>query len=116
MKIWQLSEVLDDAVCRLVLCQSMEGRRYYRLAEEGRGSEVSGADAVFTTDIVPNELLRSRNLGAISEATRLEGGRRYFVDAHGVWLTEEERGQLFSGTPFSKIVWSAASPPVFAPR
>lgn len=69
------------------------------------------ADCVFVTERVPLPLLRRRDLIEISKAVLLEGGGKYYVDAHGIWFVESEALQRNEKVPFSGVQWVTATPP-----
>ena len=85
---WKRKDVHDTSRYYVALCQSEHGHRYYELCEVG--TQPVSPDAVLQTHEVPNPLLVARNFRAISDAVKLTNGRRFYVEAHGVWLTEEE--------------------------
>lgn len=116
MNIWSISQIEDQVQYRLQLCQSAEGRRYYRLATADQAFDRTIEDVVLVTDIVPHSLLRKRDLIEIAHQVRLSNGDAYCVEAHGMWLTLKERDQFFGRVPFSEIEWASGKEPVFPPK
>lgn len=109
--VWSISDVRENKEYRLELCQSSEGKRIFRLIE----SDVEKSpDALFRTTKVDNSLLLKRNLIAISKAATLENGDKFFVDPHGMWLTERESDQLENGVDIFDVVWETNVPPQLA--
>lgn len=115
--IWRASEVMDGYQYKIELCHSAEGKRSLRLRplymDESSGT--SGDTVVFVSQIVPNDLLRRRDVISISEQIPLEDGQPFFVDAHGMWLTEAESAQIDEGVDLSEVQWATKPPPKFAP-
>jgi hypothetical protein len=89
---WKRRDVLDGKRYYVALCQCTSGHRYYELCEVA--SAPSSKEAVLLTAEVPNSLLAACNYEAISNTVPLTNGRRFYVEAHGVWLTEDEVGAL----------------------
>ena len=90
--MWNRSDVDEAKRYQVALCQAKNGTRTHAL--HTAGSSPLPVNAIFLTEIVPAELLMTRNFRCIAEATSLENGNRYWVDAHGVWLTGEELDAL----------------------
>jgi hypothetical protein len=115
--IWQRSEINDHENYRLHLCQSDEGKRFFRLIKIGTVSETTPQkDVYFISAPVPNNLLKMGDVIAISEVVRLDNGDAYFVDDHGIWLTDSECKQMDSGLKFNEIQWVTDRAPKFPPR
>ncbi|MFZ6643914.1 hypothetical protein ACO0LL_29585 [Undibacterium sp. TC4M20W] len=115
--LWRAYEVKDDTQYRLHLCHASNGRRYFRLVEINSEEDLHHPEGViFSTKIVLNELLRARCFESIAKSTELESGKKYFVDAHGTWLTESECNQLYSRISFDEIRWDTDLAPLFTSR
>jgi hypothetical protein len=97
---------------RLHLCQSEEGKRFFRLVSIGsEADKARAADVFLATGVVPNSLLKKRDILSIAKTVRLEDGQKYIVDAHGIWFTESEIKEMDSGRLFSKIHWISGREP-----
>lgn len=70
--------------------------------------------AVLVTDVVPLDLLLRRDVIGISEIVKLDSGSPFFVDAHGLWLTEVEWNALDGD--FASVPWLNGLQPRFAPQ
>lgn len=71
---------------------------------------------MFFTECVAFDLLRHRNVERISETVSLVGGGRFYVDAHGIWLTSEEANALDSFVPLDEVPWLNGVCPRFPPK
>ena len=110
--MWLLSDLNADKVYCLGLCQDLDGTRFFQLAPlHERECYVNDPRVFNWTRTVPMELLRKRNLSAIAQEVSLESGQKFFVDAHGVWLTEKEFEQLKQGIGFEEVKWSTGTGP-----
>jgi hypothetical protein len=114
--LWSVADVEDGKCYQLLLCQSEDGKRVFRLNPVASSDNPHARDVKLKTEIVPNELLRRRNFSAISDSVALDNGERFHVDAHGVWLTETEYQSLISGHELSRIEWLDGAPPDFPPK
>lgn len=115
--VWRISDINDVTEYKLHLCESKEGDRFYRLtAVESHLANDQLDDVVFTTIKVSNDLLRRRSLLKISELFLLENGQPFFVDAHGMWLTESEVKEMDADVDFNDIHWATGRMPNFAPK
>lgn len=112
--IWAISDVQEGVKYRLSLCQSEEGKRYFRLCKFDSGKNES--DVFFVTEEVPAELLLKRNLIAISRAVSLSSGSKFYVDPHGMWFTELEARQLEQGVDIFDVKWETPASPAIASR
>jgi len=72
-------------------------------------------DTVFSSRMVPNQLLGKRDLLSIAESVLLESGEKICVDAHGIGFTAAELAAMDSCKDFSEIGWVTAKPPKLAP-
>jgi hypothetical protein len=65
-----------------------------------------------------DELMRWRAYGRVDEFVELEDGRRFVLDAHGVWLLPEEAEYLLHGRrcEVGRSPWFNGLPPVFPPK
>lgn len=72
--------------------------------------------AVFLTEVVPTNLLLSRDFAGISEVVPLKGGKRFFVEAHGVWFTEEEWTALDRDVDWHEVQWLNGLAPILPPK
>src|SRR5262245_30949471 len=91
--MWKRLQVDRAKKYILQLCQASDGHRRFVLTEADQtGRE---ADCVFETTVVAdNELLWCVDLERIAQTTTLTTGERFYVDAHGVWLTSDEMRQI----------------------
>jgi hypothetical protein len=112
--MWKRAEVLEGARYRVALCQAETGHRTYRLQPLEEAQIPS--DAVLMTNEVPTDLLLRRDFGAIAETVRLRDGKRFWTDAHGVWLTQEEMDALRVGVDHASVPWLNGLPARFLPR
>ena len=110
--MWSVSDIQDGHQYVLALTQSSTGRRRFVLKDVGADEP----EAVFFTEVVPNALLLTRHLKKIAEQVLLKTGKRFFVDAHGIWLTEEEMAALMDDKDESEVPWLNNIPPNFAPK
>lgn len=113
------SEADDKVECRLQLCQSEAGSRFFAPLEEIHYIEGKfHPDAYFITLPIPCYLIKKRLFSTISQRYRLDDNLRFFVDAHNLWLTENEIKQMgdFDEGKISKIDWSTPASPSFAPK
>lgn len=110
--MWNFSDIRDNHRYFLALTQLSTGRRRVVLCDV----DEARPDAALFTEVLSNELLLTRDLERISEQAPLLGGGRFFVDAHGVWLTEEEMCALEDDKDDYDVPWLNGIPPVFAPR
>lgn len=115
--IWRATDVHDGCQYKIDLCYSLDGRRSLRLRSTQEGTvQDSDLTVVFTSQVVPNDLLRRRDIVSIAEQIPLENGAPFFLDAHGVWLSESESEQFDAGVEWNKMQWDTKSPPLFPPR
>jgi hypothetical protein len=112
--MWKRAEVLEGARYRVALCQSSTGHRTYKLQPLDERQRPS--DAALITDEVPTDLLLRRDFGGIAEAVRLNDGKRFWTDAHGIWLTQEEMDALSAGFDHTSVPWLNGLPARFPPR
>ena len=113
--MWKRSEVANGHRFRLALCQSDDRRRSFSLVDLSAGA-TAGEHAVFETEEVPVDLLKQGNLIKIADSVKLQSGARFYVDAHGIWFTEDEiRDWKRGGTP-DEVQWSTEAPPRLPPR
>ena len=112
--MWKRTEIAEGHRYRLALCQDEDRRRYFSLIDvtkcSGRTSRV-----YFETAEVPSDLLKRGDLIAIADEVLLQSGDSFYVDAHGIWLTERECKGLMSGRRLDEIPWSTRVPPRFPP-
>jgi hypothetical protein len=114
--IWRYADVDEKKSYRLGLCQSSDGVRGYKLVEINDGETFKPRDDIYLfTEPVQTDMLKLRNLKAISNKIRLSDGQAFFVDSHGVWITESEKEQMKSGKKHSDIDWITGVPPKFPP-
>lgn len=112
--MWKVADVQDGKRYRLVLIQEMDGARRFFLSEDSQ--QIEPSDSALITEVVPNDLLRRRDLIGVSEFVSLTGGDHFYVDPHGVWLTEREFDALSRGTPDDEVPWLNGICPLFPPR
>lgn len=113
--MWKREDIKFGKNYTLLLCYEKNGTRKFLLNEIN--SDKKKKEGVFAeTKIVSNELLQNRNLNKIAELILLENGQKFYVDAHGMWLTHKEVEALENGLSFDKIPWNNNLPPKFAPK
>lgn len=115
--IWRISDVNDGTEYKLHLCESKEGDRFYRLVSID--SDFVGdrlGDVIFSTATVSNDLLKRRSLLMISKQIPLENDQPFFVEAHGMWLTESEVREMDADVNFNDIHWATGRIPNFPPK
>ena len=111
MALWKNYEVNEEKQYFVALIQSSDGERSYELCEAG--VRPVSEDVVFTTEIVPYELLFWRRIQEISETIKLTNGKRFYVEAHNVWFTEEEVLALDDDS--DDVPWVNGIPPTLPP-
>lgn len=109
--MWNISDIRNDKNYLLLLLQSSAGSRKFLLEEVC--SKNTHANVAFKTKPVPKELLITRDIIEISKLIPLDTGERFYVDAHGIWLTEIEMLALEDG---EDVPWLNGLPPGFAPK
>ena len=113
---WFVSDINQNEHYVLHLCQTECGLRHFRLVAIGTDAfRHPPSDVFLVTAPVPHNLLRNRNVIAISVAITLDDGTPFTVDAHGTWLTASESNQMDSGREFAEIEWRTGRAPRFAP-
>lgn len=112
--MWKLTEIQSDKTYRLALVQAENGSRTFQLHDNGEG--INSSIKVLLTEVVPSELLVKRSLKNISDSVPLVGGERFYVDAHGIWLTEAEMKAITEDKEDDEIPWLNGMAPNFAPR
>lgn len=117
--IWRASDVRVNGKYRLYLCESNEGKRFFKLIEIGSDNEDQSYEVIYISEPISqniNEALKRGDLLMISEAVLLEDGHPFFVDAHGTWLTESEVKEMDADVNFNDIHWATGRVPNFAPK
>ncbi len=109
--MWLRSAVEESKQYQVALCQAPNGTRTHALHPTDGLSLPE--HAVFLTAVVPTALLLKRDLKGISNTVVLSDGKRYWVDAHGVWLTLEELDALENDRV---VPWVNGIAPSFAPK
>jgi hypothetical protein len=114
--MWKTNDIKDGESYSLLLCERKDGLRFVDLQPLSQPRFVDEVDALETL-VVPNELLRKRNLEVIASAVTLRDGTRFCFDAHGVWFTEGEM-KAFSEAHWNpaKVRWVNRRVPRFAPK
>lgn len=112
--MWKASDVDASKKYRLALVQAPNGGRRFFLEEEGTSGSHKGT--TFYTAHVPNELLIRGDIGDIARQVPLKDGQPFFVDAHNVWITQEEMSALSEDKEDEEIPWLNGMPPMFAPK
>ena len=113
--MWKRLQVDRTKKYFLQLCQASHGGRRFVLTEAGQTEREP--DCVFETGFCNNELLWWGNLEQISQTTLLTTGDRFHVDAHGVWLTNDEVRQMKEHHfALEKVQWCRGIQPRFAPK
>ncbi len=109
--MWNRSDINPDVSYRVGL-KAAPGTRSYHLVPEG--SETDAFD--FITPLVDDHgLLKRRSYEEILSRYPVEGEIPLVVDAHGIWLTEEEARQLLTSGQ-SELQWYKGCAPSFPPK
>lgn len=111
--MWKRSDVVEGKRYCLSLNQFPSGHRTFTLHEVD--ASYLPPEAKLVTREVPNELLFRGGVDVISKSVLTTEGRSFFVDAHGVWLTEEELDALESDEDV-EVPWLNGLAPHFAPK
>lgn len=111
--MWKVSDIKNGKNYVLTLIQSDVGARKIHLQEYDFKNENS--EVIFVTEVIPQDLLIKRNIEKISELILLTNGERFYVDAHGIWLTQTEMNALESDELID-IPWVNGMSPNFAPK
>lgn len=112
--MWKLTEIDKNTSYRLLLVQEDNGHRRFFL--KNSNEEIFVKKNTFLTEPIDNEFLKKRNLRKISENFRLIDGSRFYVDAHGAWLTECEMNAINEDKEDDEIPWLNGIPPNFASK
>jgi hypothetical protein len=112
--MWKRMDLDETKSYSLDFYQDPDGSRRIELHEDGIENESTGL--VMTTCQIPYDLLFSCDLEAISEYLKSNGKKSFGVDAHGIWLTEEEIQALMDDVDETEVPWLNDMPPNFAPR
>ncbi|SEL50831.1 hypothetical protein SAMN05444354_106254 [Stigmatella aurantiaca] len=112
--MWKRSSVVKGRSYYVALCQGKDGQRYYELCEVD--AHPQSTDAIFYTQPVPHELLLKGDYEGISQAVQLTNGCSFAVEAHGIWLTEEEIAVLEGDEDEENVPWLNGLPPIFPPK
>ena len=112
--MWKRAEVVEGVRYRVALCQSSTGQRTYKLQLLDEAQ--LPPDAALVTNEVPTDLLLRRDVHGIAEAVRLNDGSRFWTDAHGVWLTQEEWDALGARVDHAAVPWLNGIPARFPPK
>lgn len=109
--MWKNYEVDENTKYTVALCQSSNGRRYFDLVQVG--ASYDNSDLISMTDIVSYDLLFRRNFEGIVCSAKFSNGMNFGVDAHGIWLTQEEIEAFQNGVSHEKTNWLNGLPPNF---
>ena len=101
--MWRKSDIHDGKSYHLSLDQLTNGHRKFTLHEVGADTPSPGA--IFLTLVVPNDLLIRKDFEEISDTVAINDGTRFFVDAHGVWLKQEEMAALEGDASDDEVPW-----------
>ncbi|CAN7775442.1 hypothetical protein LJR084_007856 [Variovorax sp. LjRoot84] len=112
--MWTRGDVAEGLDYQLGLVQRADGNRTYVLRESGQWDGIE--DLMFVTAVVPRELLVRRDLLGIAKAVKLVDGSSFGVEAHGVWLTQEECAAFERNVPWKKMPWLNGLAPVLPSR
>jgi hypothetical protein len=106
--MWKRIEIDKDKRYILDLCQ--EGRRFCRVSE--LGSTESQDYLVFSTEVIPNELIEKYEFDEIQSRYKTSDGRSFYFGPHGEWLVDIEYEAFIEDQP---IPW-VTEEPGFAPK
>ena len=113
MGIWKNYDVDENKEYYVALLQESSGRRSYELCEKGMNPK--SKYAVLRTKYVPYELLFRRDLEAIGSSVGLTNDEVFYIDPHGIWLTETEALALQTDEEI-EVPWLNGIPAVFPSR
>ena len=99
----------------LQLCQNPKGRRYYELYCVADPIE---KNCVFTTEVIPIELLEPSKINSIQKHCKLSNGQGFGFGGHGEWFTESEMKSMldYDLGKTSEVIWETESEPFFPPK
>lgn len=113
--MWKRADVDPAGQYRLLLTQAPSGARAFVL-QSLDDAPPEAANLYAFTEQVPHGLLLNRDLRGISETVRLGNGKPFFLDAHGVWVTQEEMAAILERKRDHEIPWLNGIRPLWAPR
>ncbi|QEL18861.1 hypothetical protein PX52LOC_05903 [Limnoglobus roseus] len=106
-------QTVADSLYVLDFVQQPNGRRYLslRLSNSPPVEQTAFSSAAYRG----SDLSQWRSTDRLCEEVRIADGRRFEMDAHGLWLLPEEveflMGERAVGSP-----WVNGIPPLFAPK
>lgn len=109
--MWKCADVDSTKQYQIALCQRPDGHRSHEL--QCSGDPALPANTVFLTEVAPIDLVMRRDFNGIAQAVKLVTGQSYQVDAHGLWLTNEEVEALDEE---SEVPWVNGIAAHFAPK
>lgn len=112
--MWEKTDVDPSGRYRLLLTQSPNGKRAFLL--ESLDATPEALNLYASTEQVPHALLLRQSLHEISKAVRLTNGKSFFLDAHGVWFTQEEMTAILEDKEDHEVPWLNGIGPILAPK
>ena len=106
--MWKRTVIDPNKEYVLNLCQ--DGLRFCRVAE--KNSEENKECLVFSTEVIPHNLLENYETEIIEENYKTTDGRRFYFGAHGEWMIDVEYEAFTEDKP---IPWVNGEPD-FAPK
>jgi len=89
--IWKRTEVDKNKQYVLLLLKNDNNLREFELREyDKRNEKVENSRCVYTTKIIPFDLLWRQDLDGIAETVKLETDKPFNFDSLGNWGTQEE--------------------------
>jgi hypothetical protein len=114
IEMWKFFDLDSTKNYRLLLVQGNAGSRHFELHEE---FELPVREGLFScTKRIPIELLLRRNLQEISKKIELADGSQFHVDAHNIWLTNDEMKAILEDKDENEIPWLNSLPPQLGAR
>lgn len=86
--MWKRADVDSTKQYQIALCQRPDGHRSHEL--HCSTDPVLPAHTVFLTEVAPIDLVIRGDVCGIAKVVKLVTEQSYHVDAHGLWLTNEE--------------------------
>lgn len=109
--MWKRIDVDRTKQYQIALCQRPDGHRSQEL--HCSGAPALPTNAVFLTEIAPIDLVMRGDVCGIAKVVKLDTGQGYWVDAHGLWLTNDEVEAL---SEEREVPWVNGLAAHFAPK
>jgi hypothetical protein len=94
-RIWDRTGIDTARDYVLLLIESDSGDREFEIRDlSSRNEKVIGGRCVHATEIVPIDLVVSRDIFGIAEKVKLLDGSGFGFDSNGRWFTDQEFGDF----------------------